>query len=132
MNPGDKVYLKLGGHWTEFIFQRRHSEFGDACTIWNGNGDQQCRMSELITEQAYKEMERERELPIAKARLANTVRLWNDGHKTGKAMAAAAGGAAIGWTSKIISALRWGFIHKPPEYPQQPYESSPADKPNVQ
>ena len=132
MNPGDKVYLKLAGHWTLFLFQRRHDEFGEACTVWNGNGDQQCKVSELITEAQFKEMERERERPHAMARLQPVIDMWEAGHRTGKAMTAVKGGHHIGWTAKIQAAQRWGFIITPPEYPQQPYEPSATDQPDVQ
>lgn len=125
MKPGDTVYLKLDGRWFEYVVQRLQ-EFEESVTIQNGVGEFICRRSELMTQDAYLAMlekekaeERERQRPRAKSQLADVIEYWAAGMRTGKQMQAASGtGAAIGWTSRINAALRWGFIVK--EKPDEP------------
>jgi hypothetical protein len=78
VNTGDIVYLKLHGHWTEHRFIHPYS-FQDACRITNGNGEMTCRLSELITKEAYEEMERAEMQQELRNDNLELIELWGSG-----------------------------------------------------
>lgn len=118
MTIGDTVYLKWRGYWTEFTLQHLH-DWQSTCTITNGNGEHTCKLSELLTKEAYDRMvynERREELRQLYHAL---IEAYGSGpEKPGeryrtkhtKAVAAKLGREARSVGNEIARAKKWGLI----------------------
>lgn len=122
---GSIYYVKIGGCFERFTLSAAH-EFQDAVTVYNGRGDVTVKRSELIPEEVHFANLFATAKAKYAAKYAETIRLWNAGNTTAKALATALGILPMHAGARIVTLKSYELITDP-----EPSHDANSDNPPV-